>query len=141
MESGLHNVAALLADRPPTPVAIDHCAFPDLRGGTSFPHAAALFGLCEFAGVHLKVSSNALDCARHADVDPRAFVSALAERFGPERLQWGSDWSHTHDRSYGELVTEAIDAFSVLDPDDRVWPLGRSAAGFWPGWAPATEHH
>ncbi|MFZ4584045.1 MAG: amidohydrolase family protein [Acidimicrobiia bacterium] len=141
MRDGLRDVPALLARHPTMPVAIDHCAFADLSGGASFPHAGALFALAEFPYVHLKVSTNALDGARRAGVDPQAFVAALAECFGAERLEWGSDWSHTHDRSFGELVAEAQDAFSVLDPDDREWPLGRSAAGFWPGWAPATEHH
>lgn len=135
LADGMADVAGLLERFPGVPFAIDHCGFPDLTGGPPYPRAGALFALAALPTVQCKVSTNALDCARRAGGDPRDFVAALAGSFGPSRLQWGSDWSHTHDRPFDQLVSEAHAAFSVLDPRDREWPLGRAALGFWPGWS------
>lgn len=133
----LPRLPALLEQFPETPVAVDHCAFPDLAGGPPYPNARALFDLAAFPRVHLKVSTNALDQARKVGGDPRDFVAALADAFGPERLQWGSDWSQTHDRPFAELVSSAREVFSVLPEADRRWVWGDAARGFWPGLAPA----
>ncbi|MBV8303325.1 MAG: amidohydrolase [Acidimicrobiia bacterium] len=134
----LTTTAAALADLPPVldrfddvPVAIDHCAFPDLGGGPPYLRARPLFELAAVPKVHLKISTNALDRAAAAGGDPRDFVSALAETFGPERLQWGSDWSQTHDRPYSELVAYARRAFAILPEDARRSVESGAAQGFW----------
>jgi L-fuconolactonase len=113
------------------PIALDHCAFPDLRGGPPYPRARSLFEVAALPNVHVKVSTNALDQATKAGGDPRDFVSSLVEAYGPERLQWGSDWSQTHDRPYAELVAYARHAFSVIPDDDRGWVEGDAARQFW----------
>lgn len=135
---GLPRLPALLERLPHTPVAIDHCGFPDLTGGPPYRQARPLFELASFANVHLKVSTNALDQAVRAGGDPRDFVSELASAFGPERLQWGSDWSQTHDRTFAEIVAYARRSFAVLGEDER-WPLGDAARQFWWGLAPAAS--
>jgi L-fuconolactonase len=127
----LLGVPALLERLGDVPLAIDHCAFPDLRGGPPYPRARALFELAALPGIHVKVSTNALDQATRAGGDPRDFVSELAEAFGPERLQWGSDWSQTHDRPYAELVAYAERAFSVIPAVARHWVDGDAARRFW----------
>lgn len=110
---GLPSVVEHLIAHPATPVAIDHCGFPDLHGGPSFPHARALFDLAALPNVHVKVTTNVLDLATAAEVRPGRIVDALAGAFGPERLQWGSDWSHTNDRPYAALAALARDAFGA----------------------------
>jgi len=128
---GLGRVGRLLEVLDDVPVALDHCGFPDLRGGPPYHRAQALFDLAAFPSVQLKVSTNALDQATNAGGDPRDFVAAVAERFGPERLQWGSNWSQTHDRPYAELVAYAVRAFSVIPEDARHWVEGDAARRFW----------
>ena len=68
------------------------------------------------------------------DFDPRAsaFVEGLTRSFGATRLVWGSDYSQTHDRSYGELVELARFASSRLGADDRGRFLGGTALELWP---------
>ena len=58
-------------------------------------------------------------------------MAALAEVFGPARLQWGSNWSQTHDRPYADLVAYAERAFSVIPEDARRWVEGDAARHFW----------
>jgi predicted TIM-barrel fold metal-dependent hydrolase len=127
----LHQLPALLERFGRLQIAIDHCAFPDLAGGPPYPNARVLFEMAAFPNVQVKVSTNALDQATKAGGDPRDFVGALAEAYGPERLQWGSDWSQTHDRPYEELVAYATRAFSVIPEHARQWVEFRAARQFW----------
>jgi predicted TIM-barrel fold metal-dependent hydrolase len=126
----LPGLPRLLERFPSAQVALDHCGFPDLSGGPRYPAARPLFDLAAFPNVNLKVSTVALDHARDGGGDPRDFVGALAGAFGADRLQWGSDWSQTHDRTFAEMVAYAHRSFDVLGDDAR-WPLGDSANDFW----------
>jgi L-fuconolactonase len=119
------------------PVAIDHCAFPDLRGGPPYEKARPLFESAAIPTVHVKVSTNALDQATKAGGDPQDFVETLADAYGPERMQWGSDWSQTHDRPYADLVSYATQAFSVIPEVARHWVEGDAARQFW-RWQAST---
>jgi predicted TIM-barrel fold metal-dependent hydrolase len=90
-----------------------------------------LSALKEYPNVHLKVSTIVLDqMAQHGD--PRDGVAALADSFGADRLMWGSDFSQTHDRPYGELATYARHAASKLADDDRHELLAGTACRVWP---------
>lgn len=126
----VRRLPRLLERFPDARVALDHCGFPDLSGGRGYPAARPLFDLAAFPNVHLKVSTIALDHAREGGGDPRDFVEALATAFGADRLQWGSDWSQTHDRPFADIVADAKRSFGVLGDDAR-WPLGDSAHEFW----------
>jgi predicted TIM-barrel fold metal-dependent hydrolase len=64
-----------------------------------------------------------------------AFVEALAERFGADRLVWGSDYPQTHDRSYAELLALGRDACAGLPADDQAGVLGENALRLWPALA------
>lgn len=117
---------------PEIPVALDHCGFPDLRGGPPYAKASGLFELVSFRNVRLKVTSLVLK-QLEADIDgPESFVATLAERFGPDRLMWGSDYSQTHDRPYAEFVALAQRAAAHLSATARGYFLGRTALAMWP---------
>lgn len=132
----LAHLPGLLERYPDVSVALDHCGFPDLSGGPGYPAARPLFELAAFPNLHAKVSTNALDLAVEGGGDPRDFVAAMAEAYGASRLQWGSDWSQTHDRPFADLVAYARRSFSVL-ADDARWPLGDTALAFWFASAPS----
>ena len=107
----LPRLSTMLARHPDVPVVLDHCGFPDLRGGPSFPGLAPVLALAGHRGLHLKVTSHVLEAAgEHA----AAFVERLADAFGAERLVWGSDYPQTHDRTYAELVALGRDACAGL---------------------------
>ena len=59
-------------------------------------------------------------------------METLVERFGADRLMWGSDYSQTHDRSYAELLGLAEAATAELSPGDRAAYLGGTALRLWP---------
>jgi predicted TIM-barrel fold metal-dependent hydrolase len=128
-----HQIPALarvLRRFPETPVALDHCAFSELRR-EPWPEAAPLFALADFPNLHLKVSTHVLDAAAR-EGDSKHFVAALVRRFGAERVMWGSDFCQTHDRSYAELVRLGREAFSGLSAAEQARCLGGTAAALWP---------
>ena len=77
------------------------------------------------------MSSNLLERAEEAG-GARPFMETLVERFGSERLMWGSDYSQTHDRSYAELLELATRATAALSSGDRASYLGGTALRLWP---------
>jgi predicted TIM-barrel fold metal-dependent hydrolase len=127
---GLAGVVPLLEAHLDTPVAIDHCGFPDLSGGRPFPEARLLFDLARYPHVQVKVSTNALDLAVAAGAARADLVAELADAYGPERLQWGSNWSHTHDRPYKELVAQGLAALGALG-SGAVAVVDANARAFW----------
>jgi predicted TIM-barrel fold metal-dependent hydrolase len=129
LDHQIPRLRAVLRRFPETAVALDHCGFPPLVRDP-WPEAAPLFALAEHPNLFLKVSTHVLDAAARGG-DPRRFVAALAERFGPRRLMWGSDFCQTHDRSYARLVDLGREAFSGLSDEDRDWALRRTASTLW----------
>jgi predicted TIM-barrel fold metal-dependent hydrolase len=127
------HLAALrrtLERMPGLPVALDHCGFPDLTGGALLLNAAPLLALADVSNVHLKVSSYLLEQAE-ALGDPAIVVDRLAAVFGADRLQWGSDYPQTHDRTYPQLVELARLAMRNLPERARAAVLGGTADRFW----------
>jgi predicted TIM-barrel fold metal-dependent hydrolase len=136
----LPRLATMLTAHPGVPVVLDHCGFPDLRGGPPFPAATALLELADHAGLHLKVSSHVLEAAEEQapGEGAAAFVALLVATFGSERLVWGSDYPQTHDRSYPELLALGRAACADLDAPDRDRILGGNALRLWPQLAGAS---
>lgn len=114
------------------PVALDHCGFPDLRGGPPYERASALADLAAFPNLRLKVTTHVLRLAEKDPAGPAAFVEHLAATFGAARLAWGSDFSQTHDRSYVDMVRLAQSACAGLGDSDRAHFLGGTALALWP---------
>jgi predicted TIM-barrel fold metal-dependent hydrolase len=114
------------------PVALDHCGFPDLRGGPPYDKASGLFELVGFRNLRLKITSHVLKQLEAEPEGPESFLRLLADRFGADRLMWGSDYSQTHDRGYAELVALAQRAAARLSAAERASFLGRTALAMWP---------
>ncbi len=128
--NSIPRLATMLQRFPDTPVALDHCGFPDLAGGPPWSAAEPLFELARYPNLSLKVSTIVLDLAAPAAA-PGEFVAALADRFGVERLMWGSDYPQTHDRSYRDLVALAREVAGVLGSGADLF-LGGTALELWP---------
>ncbi len=127
----LSALGTLVSQRSDVRVALDHCAFPDLRAGPAYPGTTALFALAEYPSVHLKITSVVLrDAAVHGGTT--AFVERLVESFGPDRLCWGSDHPQTMELLYPEMVELVRDALHTIDPAAQHSILDRTARGlFW----------
>jgi len=120
-------------------VALDHCGFPDLRGGPPYERANALAELAAFPNLRLKVTTHVLRVAEKDPAGPAALVEHLAAGFGAARLAWGSDYSQTHDRAYADMVQLARRAAAGLGEGDRARFLGGTALELWPELANTAQ--
>lgn len=112
----LDAVGEVAARHPGVPVAVDHCGFPDREGAEGW---AAVHRLVPAASVSLKVTSYVLEAAERDEGDPAPVVDALAARFGPGRLCWGSDHPQDRTRPYPAKLELAERAARHLDDDGR----------------------
>lgn len=129
----LPELERVLEREPETPVSLDHCGFA--LGDDEAREA--LFALARFDALHLKISTHNLDEAEQGR-GVGALVRELIDRFGAERLMWGSDFCQTHDRPYARLVELGRRAFEPLPGDQAEACLSGTARRLWPGLASAA---
>ena len=136
LELGAHLIVTIMNHQLPhlhrfleafrdAPISLDHCAFPDPASPES------LFALARFPNLHLKVTTHVLDAAIAHEGEALPFVRRLVERFGAERLMWGSDFCQIQGRRYAELVALAHRAFDGLPEKEREACLGGTSARIW----------
>lgn len=114
-----------------TSVSLDHCAFATGDPGTR----EGLLALARHPGLHLKVSTHNLDEAEASGEGASALMRALADRFGAERLMWGSDFCQVGGRDYGELVALGRAALAGLSASERAEVASGTARRLWPALA------
>jgi L-fuconolactonase len=133
----MEHVAAIgrrAAKFPEVPILVDHLAHPDPAAGTSAPAFQALLGLADFPNVIAKPTGFHNFSKRpypHEDCD--LFFRAVLDRFGAERMIWGSDFPHVLIKGgYGPVLRHFERRFSVGQAE-RDLILGRNAERlYWP---------
>lgn len=90
----LEHVPGLAEELPELRIVIDHLAKPPIAAAELEPWATQLAAAAAHTNVYAKVSglNTAADPRRWSADDLRPFVEVALERFGPERLMFGSDW-------------------------------------------------
>jgi L-fuconolactonase len=86
--------------------------------------SVSVFG--ELGHVHFKVTDINFDRLEDAHFDAAAFVRALADRFGAERLLWGSDVGQSP-APYGEKLERMQASARLLNADERASFFGGTA--------------
>lgn len=124
----LPELERVLEREPGTAISLDHCGFALADAQAR----EALFALARFDALHLKVSTHNLDDAERGE-GAAAMVRELVDRFGAERLMWGSDFCQTHDRPYADLVALGRRAFEPLPAAQAEACLSGNARRLWPG--------
>jgi len=114
---------------PDVPVALDHCAFPQLAGA-SIVAGEPLLDLAGARNVWLKASShNLLEAA--AGGEPLELVEQLVRHFGADRLMWGSDYPQTRGHGYRALLDLALQSCRTLAPAAQEGFIGANAAAIF----------
>jgi predicted TIM-barrel fold metal-dependent hydrolase len=126
------HLAALrpaIDDFPNLPIALDHCAFPQLAGA-GVAEGQPLLELAGAPNVWLKASShNLLEAA--AGGEPLEFVEQLVRLFGADRLMWGSDYPQTRGHGYRALLDLALQSCHTLAPAAQKGFIGANAAALF----------
>jgi predicted TIM-barrel fold metal-dependent hydrolase len=120
---------------PDLPIILDHLAHPPLADGPPYAEASEFFALADCPNLHFKVSTLNIREAREGRSRPGAFIQTLVNRFGPERVMWGSDFPHSQGGAaapYTELVDLARDVLVSLSPTERAQVFAGTAQRLFP---------
>jgi predicted TIM-barrel fold metal-dependent hydrolase len=96
--------------------------------GFGITESVAQFG--ELSHVHFKVTDINFDRLEDGPFDSAAFVRALADRFGAERLLWGSDVGQSP-APYAEKLERLHAAAATLNERERALFFGGTAHGLY----------
>jgi L-fuconolactonase len=142
-EAGLAALLGIARRFRETPILIDHVGVPHASTPeTKFAASQGInyvvppppgFGIAEsveefgeLGHVHFKVTDINFDRLEDAHYDSAAFVRALANRFGAERLLWGSDVGQSP-APYSEKVERLHAAARLLSEPERAQFFGGTA--------------
>lgn len=129
----LHHVPMLAARFPALPMVIDHLAKPPIAAGELDAWYAGMERVAAETDVRCKVSGLLTEAGDAPTTEAiRPVVRFAIDRFGPERLMWGSDWpvslqAAPYEETY-RTVTATLDG---LTAPDRALVLGGNAVRFY----------
>jgi len=91
--SQLPLIAELISDCPATQFVLDHAAKPEIRHGALDPWRAGIDAVARQPNVVCKLSGLLTEAAPGAGVEAlRPYAAHVLDRFGPDRVLFGSDW-------------------------------------------------
>jgi L-fuconolactonase len=115
---------------PDVTFVLDHCAKPPIAAGGWEPWAGEIAALATLPNVACKVSGLVTE-ARWGGWDVatiRPYVDHTVERFGPDRLLFGSDWPVCElAATYEEVLELARTVLGALTPDETALVFGETA--------------
>ena len=126
----LSTIGTLAARFPEVPLVIDHLAHPKVAEGIGGAGFQELLGLASHPLVFVKMSGYYHFTDQpdpYSDCWP--FFQALFDRFGPDRLIWGSDFPHVERTTgYASALELVRGGLPFLSGPDRELILGGNAA-------------
>ena len=131
---GLSQLEAVLGRWPQAVVLLDHCARPELDDGPPYAKAAPLFALARHPKLHLKYTTHNVRESSQAKATQASFVRALVDRFGANRIAWGSNFPASGANLH-QLLQEAQEATASLSSADQGWIFSRTARSLYPALA------
>jgi predicted TIM-barrel fold metal-dependent hydrolase len=128
--SRMPDIAPLVDRFPELKIVIDHMADcpPDQP-----QELKKLLALARYPRVFVKISHTwSVSKRAYPYPDALAQVKKLYDRFGPQRLMWGTDWPIVEKYcTYAKALTIARDEMAFLNEEDKSWVLGRTAERVW----------
>lgn len=127
---------AVVARFPEAKVAFEHMWALEI-GTPPYAPLEAIGPLARFPNVYLKLCPNNSHMLRDGGGSAKAFFGRLIDRFGIERMMWGSNYpAHFHKYGgYEGRLRIMEEDFSVFTPDERQRFFGGTALTLWPDLA------
>jgi predicted TIM-barrel fold metal-dependent hydrolase len=124
------DIAALAEKFADLTVVIDHMADCPVDQPNEL---RKLLALSRYPRVFVKISHTwSLSKRAYPYPDAQSQVKRLYERFGPQRLMWGTDWPMSEKYCpYEKTLAVVRDEMEFLNPEDKRWVLGRTAERVW----------
>jgi L-fuconolactonase len=123
----------LVARHPALPVVVDHAALPDIADGEWATWSQRMATLAASSRVRCKLTGLVTQAGPGWTIDVlRRYVDVLAERFGPARLMWGSDWPLlTAAATYPSWYAATVALTAAWSAEDRAALMGNTARRFY----------
>lgn len=127
----LRNV---MSNFPNLRIVLDHAGQPNLEDGIPYKGLDPVLEFAKYPELHLKITSSFLiRRASKGNSTPRDFMRTIADKFGADRIMWGSNCpSFSNDLS--ECVRIAEDACTVLSEEEREKFFGKNTQRFYHLW-------
>ena len=126
------KLAAMLGRFPGVTVALDHLGSVTFEDGPPYETAAPIFDLARFPNLRLKFSPTNEQSAARGSGNIKDVLQRIVNRFGVDRLMWGSNFSATYEPPYAELVAMGQESLSFLTAEERAKIMGGNALEVWP---------
>ena len=130
-----HPTIQAVADRfPDLAIVVDHLGHPLVAEAPGFASSTTFFELARRPNVYVKVSNHVKHSrAPYPWQDLADYQRRVVDRFGPDRLMWGSNWPMDTPALGYQARLEAVRAhLPFLSDADRSAILGGTARRLWP---------
>ena len=117
---------------PEVMVALDHLGSPPLADGPPYDSAAPIMDLARFPNLRLKYSPSNMQATAKGSGDFQDVLKRFVDRFGVDRMMWGSNFSATYRPAYPELVDMGHEWISFLSSAEQAKLMGGNALELWP---------
>ena len=96
-----------------------------------YDQAEEFLALAEYSQVYLKITPINVSPKNWGKGSPETLFGQLIERFGADRIAWGSNFPNSLG-TLKEILTAAQQAFSFAKASDQDWIFGKTAQVLYP---------
>lgn len=133
-QEGLQHLYEVMRRYQTVRIIIDHLMLTPIDDGPPYRASAGLFSLAEYPNVFLKLTTNNVRRGNDGKATHETFFGQLVERFGSERIAWGSNFPN-EPGSLADHVREVRDALAFLPAEDQHNIFARTAIRLYPSLA------
>jgi L-fuconolactonase len=112
-------------------VILDHLARPNLIDGPPYAADREFLDLSQNKNVFLKLTPLNVSPENWGNATPQTFFHTLIDRFGADRIAWGSNFPAT-DESLVGILGKAQAALAHASSEERAWIFGGTAQRLYP---------
>lgn len=129
--AGLPMVENILKRYPQIKMILDHATVPSLNDGYPYAGLKPILELAKYKGLYIKVTTVNMQDAAGGRSTPQAFMQALVEVFGADRIAWGSNFpaSMGRLRDQVELIKQALVNFSPAQQEAILFKTAKEFYG------------
>jgi len=128
---GFPQLRGLIERFPNVRMILDHLARPKLVDGPPFAADREFLELAKYPTVFLKLTPLNVSPADWGKATPQTWFRTLIDRFGADRMAWGSNFPATNDSLAG-ILGKAQAALAFASKDERDWIFGGTAQRLYP---------
>lgn len=128
---GFPQLRGLIERFPNVRMILDHLARPKLVDGPPYAADREFLELAKYPTVFLKLTPLNVSPDNWGKATPQTWFRTLIDRFGADRMAWGSNFPATDDSLAG-ILNKAQAALAFASKDERDWIFGGTAQRLYP---------